>query len=67
MIIEIFPCGPLYTNAYLIGCEKAGMAAVVDTAYQSFDQVTSKAEELSLTLEKILLTNSHWDHIADVA
>jgi hydroxyacylglutathione hydrolase len=66
MYLQIFPSGPLQTNAILFGCEETKKAAVVDPSLASTGPILWKAKELGLTIEKILLTHSHYDHIADV-
>jgi hydroxyacylglutathione hydrolase len=66
MLIEIFSSGPLSTNAYLIACQKTMQAAVIDPAPGSFAKINSYLLEKDFNLTKILLTHSHWDHIADV-
>lgn len=67
MILEIFPSGPLKTNAYLLACEETKHAVVIDAPLESSDVLLQRIEELSLSVDKILLTHSHWDHIADVS
>lgn len=67
MIIEIFPSGPLETNAMIVGCEETKTAIVIDPAYQSTEKILEKGEALGLSFEKIYLTHSHWDHTADLA
>ena len=66
MYLQAFPSGPFETNAYLIACPHTGLAAVVDPAPDSFDAVVAAIEEHKFTPIAILLTHSHWDHIADV-
>ena len=61
-----FPFGPLDTNAVLFACKKTKKAAVIDPAQGSADTLLQKASSLGFTIEKILLTHSHWDHIVDV-
>ena len=56
---------PLQTNTILIGCSRTKKAAVVDPALQSTATILKEAKNLDLTIEKILLTHSHWDHFAD--
>ncbi len=63
MILEKFICGPVDTNAYLFGDDKL---CAIDPAYDSKDLILAVLEKTGLTLDKILLTHSHWDHIADV-
>jgi glyoxylase-like metal-dependent hydrolase (beta-lactamase superfamily II) len=66
MFIFKFPSGPFRTNAILIGCPKTKRGAVLDPSFGSATPILQKAAELDLKIEKILLTHSHWDHIADV-
>lgn len=67
MIIEIFPSGPLETNAFIIGCNASKKAIIVDPAYQSKEKILERGKALGLSFEKIYLTHSHWDHFADLA
>jgi len=67
MILEIFNSGPLETNAILLACEKTKKAIAIDPAYGSKDKIINKAKKLGVSIEKIYLTHSHWDHIADLA
>lgn len=67
LYLEVFPSGPLQTNAILIGCLATKRAAVVDPSAGSLGSVIEQANVKQLYIEKILLTHSHWDHIADVA
>lgn len=66
MFIQIFPSGPFSTNAYVVACEHTHEAAVIDPAPGSFSSIRTFLESQGLTCRKILLTHSHWDHIADV-
>lgn len=67
MIIKAIPSGPFETNAYIIACENTRIAAIIDPAPESFDAILCFLKEFNLKPEKIILTHSHWDHIADVA
>lgn len=67
MFIQAFPSGPLSTNAYVVACTKTGEAAIVDPASNSFPAIEEYLRLKQLTPTKVLLTHSHWDHIADVA
>jgi glyoxylase-like metal-dependent hydrolase (beta-lactamase superfamily II) len=67
MILEIFPSGPLETNAYLLACDVTKHAAVIDAPFESADALLHRIKKLSLSVDMILLTHSHWDHIADVS
>lgn len=66
MLLEVFPAGPVETNAYLIGCPSTKHAAVIDVPFDSAELIQQRAQELSLQIDRILLTHSHWDHIAEV-
>jgi hydroxyacylglutathione hydrolase len=67
MITQAFPSGPFGTNAYVVACPQTRLAALVDPAPESYHDVIEFLEHNKLTLDKILLTHSHWDHIADTA
>ena len=67
MIIQVFPSGPFETNAYIVACPTTKKAAIIDPAPESFDEIVSYISKNQLIADKILLTHSHWDHIADVA
>jgi hydroxyacylglutathione hydrolase len=66
MLIQIFPSGPFSTNAYVVACSATKQAAIIDPAPDSADAIIHYLAENGLTPVKILLTHSHWDHIADV-
>lgn len=65
--IQAFPSGPFATNAYIVACSATRLAAIIDPAPDSTTALTKYLADHNLTLDKILLTHSHWDHIADVA
>ncbi|NDD58943.1 MAG: MBL fold metallo-hydrolase [Chlamydiae bacterium] len=67
MMLRVFPCGPIQTNVYLLYCDKTKKAWLVDAPKDSFDCVKQEVDRLGLTVEKIFLTHSHWDHIADLS
>ena len=67
MTIQRFPSGPFETNAYVVSCPITKKAAIIDPAPESFEAITAYLSQHQLTPDKILLTHSHWDHIADVA
>jgi glyoxylase-like metal-dependent hydrolase (beta-lactamase superfamily II) len=67
MIVDVFCAGPIETNAYLLGCSATRRAVVIDAPYHSAEPILRRSQELSLTIEKILLTHSHWDHTAGLA
>ena len=67
MLILTYASGPLQTNAVLIGCPYTRKAAVFDLPQGCVGHVSELAEKQKLTIEKVVFTHSHWDHIADAA
>ena len=65
----IFGCtaGPVSTNAYLVICKKTNDAAVIDCSPGSFEKLLPHIQKHKARISKIILTHSHWDHIADVS
>ncbi len=66
MILEVFSSGPIETNTILLGCPLTKKGAVIDVPLESSAWLTRRIQALDLKVEKILLTHSHWDHIAEV-
>jgi glyoxylase-like metal-dependent hydrolase (beta-lactamase superfamily II) len=67
VIIKVFTTGPVETNSVLVGCEKTRQAAIVDVPFESAGVLIAALKKDSLTPKMILLTHSHWDHLADAA
>jgi hydroxyacylglutathione hydrolase len=67
MNIQTFPSGPFSTNAYVISCIQTGESAIIDPAPKSAGAVIKYCEEHQLKPKKIIITHSHWDHIANTA
>lgn len=63
-IIQI-EAGPVATIGYLVIDKKSKSAAIVDAPLESTTYFNSLIEERKLKIEAILLTHTHWDHIAD--
>lgn len=66
-MIQVFPSGPFSTNAYLAVCRRTHQVAIIDPAPGSFQALADAIEAQKLTPKALLLTHSHWDHIADVS
>jgi len=62
MKIITLPVGLYDTNCYIAYDETALRAVVIDPGADA-DKITAILSEHSLTLDKILLTHGHWDHI----
>lgn len=68
MFIHDIASGPFATNAYIVGTnDNNKKVAIVDPAPESAPKIITFITENQLVPEKILLTHSHWDHIADVS
>lgn len=67
MFIQDFPSGPFATNAYVVACSETRKAAIIDPAPESLLEICAYITKNQLIPDKILLTHSHWDHIADTA
>ena len=62
MNIQTLTLGPLATNCYLVRAEESSRAVIIDPAANS-KRLLAALEEQGLTLEAILLTHAHFDHI----
>lgn len=67
MYIKAFTSGPAATNCYLVGCEKTKHAVIIDAPPNSTSLILKELENQPYKVDKLLLTHSHWDHIADCA
>ena len=66
MIIHTLPSGPFETNCYIADCNN-GKAILIDPAPDSFSKIKDTLKKHQLTPIALLLTHSHWDHIADAS
>jgi hydroxyacylglutathione hydrolase len=64
--IESFILGPLGNNSYLLFDTGSKEAAVIDPSFDPAP-IRSRLDDLGLNLRYILLTHSHFDHIAGVS
>jgi glyoxylase-like metal-dependent hydrolase (beta-lactamase superfamily II) len=62
MILENFPVGPLACNCTILGDEKTGEAIVIDPG-DEVERIHRRLSKLGLTLQQILVTHAHIDHI----
>jgi glyoxylase-like metal-dependent hydrolase (beta-lactamase superfamily II) len=62
----IIPVTPFVQNCSLLCCEKTGKAAVVDPG-GDIDRILHAANRAGVTIEKILVTHGHIDHVGGVA
>lgn len=67
MLIAGFPAGSFQANCYLLAPARGRGAVVVDPGEESADRVAELVREHELTIEAVLLTHGHFDHVADAA
>ncbi|MFC4076576.1 MBL fold metallo-hydrolase [Salinithrix halophila] len=60
--VESFTLGPVMTNCYLLYKEVGGDALVIDPGSEP-QQVMERITERNLSVQGILLTHAHFDHI----
>ncbi len=65
MHIECLPLGDYQTNCYFIWADNASTCAVIDPGYQP-ETVLSFARQNGKSIETILLTHGHFDHVGAV-
>ena len=65
MLFDMLETMPYTTNCYLIGDETAKVCALVDPG-GSLEKILEMVQSRGLTLEKILLTHGHYDHVGEV-
>jgi hydroxyacylglutathione hydrolase len=58
--------GPVQENSYLVWSEDGGRAVIFDPGDEA-QRLLAEIEERELTLEAILLTHTHFDHVGAVA
>ena len=63
--IHTLTLGLYQTNTYIIHEENSASCCVIDPGYQA-NTILEKLEELGLTLDAILLTHGHFDHVGAV-
>ncbi|HTZ17151.1 MAG TPA: MBL fold metallo-hydrolase [Dissulfurispiraceae bacterium] len=66
MIVKTVVVGPLQVNCHIIGCEKTGRAMVIDPGDEP-DMILDAAKKDNLTVEYIICTHGHFDHVGAVA
>jgi hydroxyacylglutathione hydrolase len=66
MDVRMFTVGPVQENAFLIRADGADRALMVDPGDEA-DKLIGAVDALGVTLEAILLTHTHFDHVGAVA
>jgi hydroxyacylglutathione hydrolase len=65
MIVKGLTVGLLQENCYILGCEKTRRGVIIDPG-DSARTILKLVAQLGLTIEKILLTHAHFDHVMAV-
>ena len=65
MNIHTLSLGAYQTNTYIIWQENTGKCLVIDPGYDA-DTILDKVSQLGLSVEAILLTHGHFDHVGAV-
>ncbi len=63
MKIRSFELPPVATNAYLLSDAETKQAIVIDTPMGAWDVISPILEAEGLTLQAVLLTHAHFDHV----
>lgn len=66
MIIKTFTLGPFEVNTYVLSCEETKNAAIIDYGGYDFANIENYLLENALSLNFILLTHGHLDHVTGV-
>ena len=66
MDVSSFTVGPVQENCYLVRRDGADRAVIIDPGDEA-DRLLNTIERLGVTLEAILLTHTHFDHVGAVA
>jgi len=64
--VRMFTVGPVAENAFLVRAAGADRAIMVDPGDEA-DRLLHAIDELGVTLDAILLTHTHFDHVGAVA
>ncbi|HEX6458863.1 MAG TPA: MBL fold metallo-hydrolase [Thermoleophilaceae bacterium] len=66
MDVRMFTVGPVQENCYLFRRDGSDRALIVDPGDEA-DRLLAAVDELGVTLDAILLTHTHFDHVGAVA
>jgi len=62
VIVKSLTVGPIQANCFIVGCEDSLKAAVIDPGAEA-DRILTLLAESSLTVEYIINTHGHFDHV----
>ena len=65
MNFKTLPLGAYQTNCYIVWGENSSTCAVIDPGYEA-ETVLAEAKRLGKSIEAVLLTHGHFDHVGAV-
>ena len=65
LTIHILPLGAYQTNCYIVCDSEANSCALIDPGYDA-PAILAKVDGLGLTVDAVLLTHGHFDHVGAV-
>ncbi len=65
MIVQGLTVGLLQENCYIVGCEKTHRGVIIDPG-DNARGILRQVQQLDLTIEKIINTHAHFDHVMAV-
>ncbi|MCB0060760.1 MAG: MBL fold metallo-hydrolase [Caldilineaceae bacterium] len=65
MIVQGLTVGLLQENCYILGCEKTQRGVIIDPG-DNARGILRQVQQLGLTIEKIINTHAHFDHVLAV-
>ena len=66
MDVRMFTVGPVQENCFLVRHDRSERAVIVDPGEEA-DRLLGAIDELGVSLDAILLTHTHFDHVGAVA
>jgi glyoxylase-like metal-dependent hydrolase (beta-lactamase superfamily II) len=65
MLLSTHSVGPFFKNAFVLGCERTREAVIIDPG-DEVEDVIAAVQESALSVQHILLTHAHLDHVTGV-
>jgi glyoxylase-like metal-dependent hydrolase (beta-lactamase superfamily II) len=66
-VCECFPCGPIATNLYILLNRKTRESVIIEAPIGAVEVYEQFSKHYKNDLRAVLLTHSHWDHMASAA
>jgi len=65
MLLEVRAVAPFYKNGFVVGCERTRDAVIIDPG-DEVDELMGAVRDLDVSVQAILLTHAHIDHVTGV-